>query len=158
MDWYHHALGLVSASSGFVLADIQYAPGWLRQAPDAERTALGFIPARWDARPDDKMFFVADTTGTVEDGVYVVRWNSTPRDPADIAKTNAMTEIDRLERSITDRMWREDAVGSTALMEINKQDEDGNWVTDADDPRTGKTATQYIGYVNDAIATLRTGL
>ena len=154
MDWYHPSLGLVSASSGFVLADIQYPGGWLRQASDAERTALGFIPTRWDARPDDKLFFVADTTGAIEDGVYVVRWNSTPRDPADIAKANALAEIDRLEKSVTDRMWREDAVGSTALMEIKKQD----GVVDLDDPRTGKTATQYIGYVNSAIANIRAGL
>ena len=104
------------------------------------------------------LFFVSDTTGAIDDGVYVVRWNSTPRDPADIAKANALAEIDRLERSITDRMWREDAIGSTALMTINKQDDAGNWVTDADDPRTGKTATQYIAYVNSAIANIRAGL
>ncbi|BAE51529.1 hypothetical protein amb2725 [Paramagnetospirillum magneticum AMB-1] len=158
MDWHHPSIGLVSASSGFVLADIQYPGGWLRQASDDARTALGFIPTRWEARPDDRLFFVSDTYGTIEDGVYVVRWNATPRDPKDIAKSVALAEIDRLEKSITDRMWREDAVGSTALMEIKRQDENGDWVVDLDDPRTGKTATQYIAYVNSAIANIRAGL
>ncbi|CUW38795.1 conserved exported protein of unknown function [Magnetospirillum sp. XM-1] len=156
MDWYHPSIGLVSASSGFVLADIQYPAGWLRQPGAASE--IGFIPTRWEARPDDRLFFVSDTVGTVEDGIYVVRWNATPRDPADIAKANALAEIDRLEKSITDRMWREDAVGSTALMEIKKQDENGDWVVDNDDPRTGKTATQYISYVNGAIANIRARL
>lgn len=86
MDWYHPSLGLLSASSGFVLAETQYPGGWLRQASDAERTALGFIPTRWGARPDDKLFFVADTTGTLENGVYVVRWNSQMRSIEDIKK------------------------------------------------------------------------
>lgn len=158
MDWYNPSLGLVSASSGFVLADIQYPGGWLRQASDDERTALGFIPTRWEDRPDDRLFFVSDTTAAIEDGVYVVRWNSTPRDPKDIAKANALAEIDRLEKSITDRMWREDAIGSDLLMEIKKQDGNGDWVVDLDDPRTGKTATQYISYVNGAIANIRVGL
>ena len=128
------------------------------QPQDDERTALGFIPTRWEARPDDRLFFVSDTVGTVEDGVYVVRWNATPRDPKDIAKANAMAEIVRLEESITDRMWIEDATGSTAMIQIKKQDENGDWVVDTDDPRTGKTATQYIAYVNSAIANIRTGL
>lgn len=158
MDWYHPTLGLISASSGFVLADIQYPSGWLRQATDAERTALGFIPVQMGVRPDDKLFFVGGTTVTVEDGICHVEYEATPRDPADIAKAAALAEIDRLERSITDRMWREDAVGSTALMVVKKRDENGDLVDDTDDPRTGKTATQYIAWVNDAIAALRTGL
>ena len=58
-----------------------------------------------------------------------------------------LAEIDRLEASITDRMWREDAVGSTAVMTFAP-----------DDPRTGKTATQYIAYVNSTIANIRAGL
>jgi hypothetical protein len=66
----------------------------------------------------------------------------------------ALSEIDRLEKSITDRMWREDAIGSDLLMAIKKQD----GTVDLDDPRTGKTATQYIGYVNSAIANIRAGL
>jgi hypothetical protein len=158
MDWYHPTLGLISASSGFVLADIQYPSGWLRQATDAERTALGFIPVQMGNRPDDKLFFVGGTVVTVVDGVCHVEYEATPRDPADIAKANALAEIDRLERSITDRMWREDAVGSTALMYVSGVDEDGNGFVNTDDPRHGKTATQYIAWVNDAIAALRGGL
>jgi len=158
MDWYHNQLGLISASSGFVLADIQYPAGWLRQATDAERTALGFIPVQMGNRPDDKLFFVGGTTIEVADGVCHVEYEFTARDPADIAKANALAEIDRLEKSITDRMWREDAVGSTALMNVSTVGEDGNIIVDTADPRTGKTATQYIAWVNDAIAALRAGL
>lgn len=147
MDWYHPDLGLVAASSPFTLGDVQYPADWLRLASSKERDHLGFIPTRWEDRPDEKLVFVADTYGSVEDGVYVVRWNFVPRDPADIAKAQAREDIARLEASITDRMWREDAVGSTAVMDFGQ-----------DDARTGKTATQYIAYVNDAIAVLRASL
>jgi hypothetical protein len=70
-------------------------------------------------------------------------------DPADqpSARDIAMAEIATLEASITDRMWREDAVGSAAVMTFSP-----------DDPRTGKTATQYIAYVNSTIANIRAGL
>jgi hypothetical protein len=53
------------------------------------------------------------------------------------------SRIQPLENSITDRMWREDAIGSTAVMANT-----GN--TDMD----GKTATQYIAWVNDQIRAL----
>jgi len=89
---------------------------------------------------------------TVEmvNGVPTVVWDVTPPapcDPAAEARNAALAEIVRLEHSITDRMWREDAVGSATVMEFG-----------VDDPRTGKTATQYIGYVNSAIANIRAGL
>jgi hypothetical protein len=41
---------------------------------------------------------------------------------------------------------------------VKKRDENGDLVDDAADPRHGKTATQYIAWVNDAIAALRAGL
>jgi hypothetical protein len=95
----------------------------------------------------------------------VIGWVGTPRDPDEVAalkkaNRNAITlsEIDRLERSITERMWREDAVGSLDLMVIKTRGEEGNLVDDVADPRHGKTATQYISYVNDTIAALRATL
>ena len=158
MDWYHPQLGLISASSGFVLDGEKFGEGWLRQDTTGRREALGFIPVQAGPRPDDRLYFVGGTTVTVADGICHVEYEATPRDPRDIAKTNALAEIDRLEKSITDRMWREDAVGSTALMVVKKRDENDNLVDDTDDPRHGKTATQYVAYVNDAIAALRAGL
>lgn len=57
-------------------------------------------------------------------------------------------QIFQLEESITNRMWREDATGQyTAVMDFGPGDN-----------RTGKTATQYIAFVNDAIAVLRASL
>lgn len=93
---------------------------------------------------------IPDAVGNTDWDEYLV-WKDAGGvpDPVDqpSARDLALTEIDRLERSITDRMWREDAVGSTSVMAFG-----------ADDPRTGKTATQYIGWVNSAIANIRAGL
>jgi hypothetical protein len=89
-------------------------------------------------------------------GPFLAAWRSAmPRpsqDEIDAASAaspalSALEQIAALEASITDRMWREDAVGSTAVMTFSP-----------DDPRTGKTATQYIAYVNSAIANVRAGL
>jgi hypothetical protein len=146
----------IDSSEGFILNGIQYPRWYLDRSELAGATRCTF-----EACPFDGTEYII----TEHRNGPVIGWVGTPRDPDEVAalkKANrnaiALAEIDRLERSITDRMWREDAVGSTALMTINKKDEDGNWVTDADDPRTGKTATQYIGYVNSAIAALRATL
>ena len=142
-------------NDGFVLGDTQYPGDWDKDTID------GAKPCVVEPCPFDPVDYVISEHRNGP----VIGWVGTPRDPAEAASIRArrvreaaLGEIDRLERSITDRMWREDAVGSTALMEITKQDDTGAWVTDADDPRTGKTATQYIGYVNSAIANIRAGL
>lgn len=67
----------------------------------------------------------------------------TPVDP----RVAVLSQIDVLESSITDRMWREDAISSTAVMDFGP-----------DDHRTGKTATQYIAFVDEAVAVLRASL
>jgi hypothetical protein len=146
----------VDSSEGFTLNGIQY-PRWY-----LDRAALdGATRCTFEACPFDGTEYII----TEHRNGAVIGWVGTPRDPDEVAalkKANAdaliLAEIDRLERSITDRMWREDAVGSTALMNVSTVDEDGNIVVDTTDPRTGKTATQYIAYVNDAIAALRAGL
>jgi hypothetical protein len=146
----------VDSSEGFILNEVQY-PRWY-----LDRAALdGATLCTYEACPFDGPEY---TISEHRNGA-VIGWVGTPRDPDEVAalkKVNAdaliLAEIDRLERSITDRMWREDAVGSTALMNVSTVDEDGNIIVDTDDPRTGKTATQYIAYVNDAIAALRAGL
>jgi hypothetical protein len=66
---------------------------------------------------------------------------------SDRPRRDALAEISHLEASITDRMWREDATGSTALMGFG-----------SNDPRTGKTATQYIAWVDAQCASLRAQL
>ena len=147
MDWYHPTLGLVSASSSFVLGDSQYPVDWLRLATADERVARGFIPVQAEARPDDKLFFVSEQTVRVEGDVAIVGWAATPRDPVDINRAVAAEQITALERSITDRMWREDAKGCADVMDFGP-----------DDHRTGKTATDYIAFVDDAIAVLRVSL
>ena len=147
MDWYHPTLGLVGASQPFTLGDVQYPADWLRLATPDERTALGFIPVQTEARPDDKLFFVSEQTVRVEGDVAIVRWAATPRDPADINRAIAAEQITALERSITDRMWREDAIGSLVVMDFGP-----------DDHRTGKTATDYIAFVDAAVAVLRASL
>lgn len=146
----------IDSSEGFFLNGKQY-PRWYLDRAELD----GATRCTFEACPFDGAEYIISEHRNGP----VIGWVGTPRDPDDVAalkkanrNANAMAEIDRLERSITDRMWREDAVGSTALMEIKKQDENGDWVTDADDPRTGKTATQYIGYVNGAIANIRAGL
>lgn len=52
--------------------------------------------------------------------------------------------IKKLESSITDRMWREDAMGSSVIMDFGSSD-----------PRTGKTATEYIAWVDSEISLIR---
>jgi len=65
------------------------------------------------------------------------------------AEQNApiLAQISALETSITNRMWREDATGSTAVMSCG-----------GGDPRTGKTSTQYIAWVDSQCAVLRANL
>jgi hypothetical protein len=146
----------VDSSEGFILSGTQY-PRWY-----LDRAALdGATLCTFEACPFDGTEYIISEH---RNGA-VIGWVGTPRDPDEVAalkKVNAdaliLAEIDRLERSITDRMWREDAVGSTALMNVSTVDEDGNIIIDTTDPRTGKTATQYIAYVNDAIAALRGAL
>lgn len=85
----------------------------------------------------------------VGDG-YVQVWDTRPETAEERnarERSAKLSQIAHLEQSITDRMWREDAVGSTSVMAFGD-----------DDPRTGKTATQYIGWVNSAIANIRAGL
>lgn len=146
----------IDSSEGFTLNEIQYPRFYLDRAALDGATICTFEPCQFDGT---EYIITAHRNGPV------IGWVGTPRDPDEVAalkranaKAVALTEIDRLEKSITDRMWREDAIGSDLLMEIKKQDENGDWVVDADDPRTGKTATQYIGYVNSAIANIRAGL
>ncbi|CUW40259.1 protein of unknown function [Magnetospirillum sp. XM-1] len=146
----------IDSSEGFVLNEIQYPRYYL------DRSELdGTTRCTFEVCPFDGTEYLI----TEHRNGPVIGWVGTPRSPDEVlvlkranARAAALAEIDRLERSITDRMWREDAVGSTALMEIKKQDENGDWVVDTDDPRTGKTATQYIAYVNSAIANIRAGL
>ena len=146
----------IDSSEGFFLNGKQYPRRYL------DRYELdGATRCTFEACPFDGTEYVI----TEHRNGPVIGWIGTPRDPDEVAalkKANrnaiALAEIDRLERSITDRMWREDAVGSIALMEIKNQDETGALVVDTEDPRTGKTATQYIAYVNGVIATLRAGL
>jgi hypothetical protein len=57
-------------------------------------------------------------------------------------------KIDTLENSITNRMWREDAVAYPTPMSGFPEG----------DPRNGLTSTQYIAWVNTQIATLRGSL
>ena len=146
----------IDSSEGFILNGIQYPRWYLDRSELAGATRCTF-----EACPFDGTEYII----TEHRNGPVIGWVGTPRDPGEVAalkKANrnaiALAEIDRLEKTITDRMWREDAIGSDLLMEIKKRDENGDWVVDADDPRTGKTATQYIGYVNDAIASLRAGI
>lgn len=65
----------------------------------------------------------------------------------DSANEVILAQIDALENSITNRMWRESAVGSVATMNFG-----------SDDPRTGKTASQYIVWVDGKISELRARL
>lgn len=146
----------IDSSEGFTLNGIQY-PRWYLDRAELD----GATRCTFEVCPFDGTEYII----TEHRNGPVIGWVGTPRDPDEVdalkredAKAIALAEIDRLEKSITDRMWREDAVGSTALMEIKKQDENGNWVVDLGDPRTGKTATQYIAYVNSAIANIRAGL
>lgn len=146
----------VDSSEGFTLNEVQYPRWYLDNSPLDGATRCTF-----EACPFDGTEYIISEH---RKGA-VIGWTGTPRDPVEVAalkrenaKAVALAEIDRLEKSITDRMWREDAVGSTALMVVKKRDENGDLVDDTDDPRTGKTATQYIAWVNDAIAALRTGL
>jgi hypothetical protein len=146
----------IDSSEGFILNGKQY-PRWYLDRSDLD----GATRCTFEACPFDGTEYII----TEHRNGPVIGWVGTPRDPDEVValkKSNrnaiALAEIDRLEKSITDRMWREDAVGSTALMEIKKQDENDNWVVDADDPRTGKTATQYIAYVNSTITNIRAGL
>jgi hypothetical protein len=146
----------IDSSEGFTLNGIQYPRWYLDRAELDGATRCTFEPCPFDG---------TEYLVTEHRSGPVIGWVGTPRDPDEVAalkkaNRNAVTlsEIDRLERSITERMWREDATGSTALMEIKKQGENGDWVADIEDPRTGKTATQYIGYVNSAIAALRATL
>jgi hypothetical protein len=139
----------------FVLNGTQYPGNWDKASIDGAEVCT-FEPCTLD--PIDYVVS-EDRVGAV------IRWVGVPRDPQEAAAIRArrarettLGEIDRLERSISDRMWREDAVGSTALIVVKKRDEDGNLVDDTDNPRHGKTATQYIAYVNDAIAALSAGL
>ena len=146
----------VDSSEGFILSGTQY-PRWY-----LDRAALdGATRCTFEACPFDGTEYIISEH---RNGA-AIGWVGTPRDPDEVAalkKANAdaliLVEIDCLERSITDRMWREDAVGSTELMAVKKRDENGDLVDDTDDPRHGKTATQYIAWVNDAIAALRPGL
>jgi hypothetical protein len=73
-------------------------------------------------------------------------------DLPDAEKKNRKSQMIRsrlapLENSITDRMWREDAVGSTTVMSNT-----------GDTNKDGKTATQYIAWVNAEIERLRAQL
>ena len=146
----------VDSSEGFILSGTQY-PRWY-----LDRAALdGATRCTFEVCPFDGTEYII----TEHRNGAVIGWVGTPRDPDEVAelkKANAdaliLAEIDSLERSITDRMWREDAVGSIALMVVKKRDENDNLVDDTADPRHGKTATQYIAYVNDAIAALRARL
>lgn len=146
----------VDSSEGFILSGTQYPCWYLDRAPLDGATLCTFAPCPFDGTE----YIISEHRNGA-----VIGWAGTHRDPDEVAalkKANAdaliLTEIDRLERSITDRMWREDAVGSTALMNVSTVDEDGNIIVDTNDPRTGKTATQYIAWVNDTIAALRAGL
>lgn len=100
-------------------------------------------------RTSDGASIPADPANT--DYAEYLRWvdaGGVP-DPADqpSARDIAMAAIATLEASITDRMWREDAVGSTAVMTFSP-----------DDPRTGKTAGQYITWVDNRIRSIWGGL
>ncbi|TAN65277.1 MAG: hypothetical protein EPN20_07690 [Magnetospirillum sp.] len=71
------------------------------------------------------------------------------------ARREIIEKMTALERTITDRIWREHARGSAVVMRFPPiTAEDG---FPAPDPRDGKTASEYIAWVDDRIAALRDG-
>ena len=88
--------------------------------------------------PTDKPGYV-ELPGTSPEAVA---WKT--KQDAKEANYPIYAKIAMLEDSITNRMWREDAVASAAIMDFGPGD-----------ARSGKTATQYIAFVNDSIAALR---
>ncbi len=95
-DWYHPSLGLTAASSAFTLNDVQYPAGWLQtQQPE------GFVPVQVSTYPDTEQFFVSEQVVNVVDGVAVVSWNTTPRDPADIQRTKDVKSNADIQAQLT---------------------------------------------------------
>lgn len=95
--------------------------------------------------PESVLRACVDCDDSVEPGMHFDGGAFTVPPPA--AAVALKAQITTLEASITPRMWREDAIGFTAPMAFGP-----------DDPRTGKTASQYIAWVDAQIRQLRAQL
>lgn len=142
----------VNSSDEFILNNVLYPRGYLDNSPVEGATKCTIQPCEFDG---------AEYTISEQRSGDIISWVGTPRDHDEVAalkrenaKAVVVTEIRRLESSITERMWREDAVGSTLVRDIRVLDEFGNYVEDTTNPLHGKTSSQYIAWVDAEIKKL----
>lgn len=144
---------LIAVGTEFMIGDTFYHSWWWSMADEATRNAAGLFPCIpfSNPTPDTKRAVSTGWSFNESMGVAVETADlfDIPQAELDKAeKQRVLAQIVQLEQSITDRMWREDAIGSTDVMTVPNRP-DGSV-----DPRNGKTATQYIAWVNTECRTL----
>jgi hypothetical protein len=77
--WYHVELGIVHPGQAFTLCGYQYPLNWMVLSTQEERDALGFLPVLAHVRPDERFYVVSENPVSVENGVAVIRYATTPR-------------------------------------------------------------------------------
>lgn len=139
MIWTDETLRVIDDSSDYAAPN-----GTVYPAGFPKSEIPGLVPVNMTQPPE----------GLVVDGFYVDEtatqvWRSHEETDGE-ARARIRKQVAVLEASITDRMWREDALGSTTVIVI--RDADGK--EDTADPRNGKTPTEYIAWVDGEIRRL----
>ena len=85
---------LIQEGSQFTVNDVTYSNNWFQLATQEEKTALGVMEVVYAQRPDDKYYWVTESTPVINGNVVDIGFTTTPKDLAGL-KANATSSIDQ---------------------------------------------------------------
>ncbi len=77
---------LIPAGSAFTWNDISYPSNWLNLSSLEEKSNIGVVDVVYEARPDDRYYWVTEASPELVDGVVRIGYTSTPKELVGLQK------------------------------------------------------------------------
>ena len=90
---------LVPAGTAFTWEGVNYPSNWCNLSSPEEKAAIGMVDVVYEARPDDRYYWVTEAPPVIDDNKVTIGYTATPKDLADLQK-QATEQVNQAAGSI----------------------------------------------------------